>query len=147
MTETETPTGATIDPPQTAASGEAKVEKTPGVKTGYIILRVQDRKPVDAIAEVTEGEGFQPGTENPGPKTWFPLLEILNAPDVNGDGQPIPVEAYSREQAVKILVDEQFPNGEPMSQGNFIAVPVRSFTPINRAITQITDTKVGPGKL
>jgi len=97
-----------VAPEEAEEAGSNKTQKT-----GYIVLKVDLH-------------------HNPASSGNFPKLSVMNGRMV--DGQPDPVAAYSRPQAVKTLLTELGMADDPTGDGDFIAIPVRSFRVITRRL-------------
>lgn len=121
--------GPVLVPPP-GPTGAADGNKT--VKTGYIVLKV-DRSTVAL----------------PGPDTvlgdWPPLV-VLNEAD--SEGQPVPVEAYNRPQAVKTLLTQKgIAEDSAEGVGDFVAIPIRSFQIMSRRLESSITESVEDGSL
>lgn len=130
--ETAAPLGeaaSTIEPyeanPGPVAAGPPDGDNNKTVKTGYIVLKV-DRDMAG---------GTQP----------FPALVVMNA--ANSDGQPEPVDAYNRPQAVKTLLTKLGISDSAEGEGDFVAIPVRSFQVMTRRLESSVTESVVEGSL
>lgn len=118
--------GPVLVPPP-GPTGAADGNKT--VKTGYIVLKV-DRSTV---------------AMPPTGLDWPPLV-VLN--DANDAGQPEPVEAYNRPQAVKTLLTQKgIAEDSAEGVGDFVAIPIRSFQIMSRRLESSITESVEDGSL
>lgn len=121
--------GPVLVPPPgpTGAAGDGN--KT--IKTGYIVLKV-DR----SMVAVLQGDT---------PYDWPPLT-VLNEAD--SEGQPVPVEAYNRPQAVKTLLTQKgIADSSEEGVGDFVAIPIRSFQIMSRRLESSITESVEDGSL
>ena len=101
------------------------------VKTGYIVLKV-DR----SMVAVLQGDT---------PYDWPPIT-VLNEAD--SKGQPVPVEAYNRPQAVKTLLTQKgIADSSEEGVGDFVAIPIRSFQIMSRRLESSITESVEDGSL
>lgn len=119
--------GPVLVPPPGPVGAAGDGNKT--IKTGYIVLKV-DRSSA-AIP--------------PTSLDWPPLI-VLN--DANAEGQPEPVEAYNRPQAVKTLLTQKgIAEDSAEGVGDFVAIPIRSFQIMSRRLESSVTESVEDGSL
>lgn len=119
-----------------ATESNAEPKDEPKVKTGYIVLKVRHdwTESVNAGKTAEDIDGLK-----------WPPLQILNS--VGDDGQPKPIEAYSRAQAVKLILGALGIEAHDEAIGDFIAMPQRSFRIISRSVETKTEVEMVTGKL